>query len=599
MSMEVAKERYVGRVPRSSDKLDLRAEFNKIADGHGYLGAADGALAYAYIRVSGEQQAAEGRSGLPRQILHIHELALKGMPEKDIPPLKIPWDMLYADDGFSGFEFKNRPALNALLEDVSENKQSQFIAIEHIDRLSRQAAWHQGYLLEQIEKAGCVPVFWKAYSSEIERSVMGAISEHGMKQEIQRMIDGQILKAKDGRITAKRPKYGYMFVDSKGNPRETPGRDTHYALHPDQSRVVQWIYRALIYENRTLNKITQMMNDGTTPVWDGPVPTTFGGCVWHTATLNNVVKDPIYKGEYYARRYKGIKTGEFNAAGREKYRMVERPRDEWILIEVPPIVTPEEWALAKKRLKQNRKRSPRNAKRHDWLLTSMIRCARCGYTYSSLMGGTKRSPLRYYGCVSRYKERAKEDGTACMERSYIRAEVLEPVIWHAIMEVIVRPEVILDTIDADYDEKLAEYRSELAYIEQSLDTVRAEWKRWNDAYGAGVIDLDELKKHRNEITRRRKELEVDRDELTGQIERIESIEDRQAYAQEILGLYGQVVEKGGAEPPLELKKQILRMLVDTIWVNDQTMTAKIDGVIRSTVDIMEIVSELQLTRKWR
>jgi hypothetical protein len=57
------------------------------------------------------------------------------------------------------------------------------------------------------------------------------------------------------------------------------------------------------------------------------------------------------------------------------------------------------------------------------------------------------------------------------------------------------------------------------------------------------------------------------------------------------------VEKGGVEPSLELKKQILRMLVDTIWVNDQTMTAKIDGVIRSTVDIMEIMSELQLTHR--
>jgi hypothetical protein len=177
--------------------------------------------------------------------------------------------------------------------------------------------------------------------------------------------------------------------------------------------------------------------------------------------------------------------------------------------------------------------------------------------------------------------------------------VLEPVIWHAIMEVFVHPEVILDTIDADYDEKLAEYKSELAYIEQSLDRVRDEWERWNDAYGAGVIDLDEFKKHGNEITRRRKELEVDRDELPGQIERIESIEDRQAYAQEILGLYRQVVEKAGVEPPLELKKQIVRMLVDTIWVNDQTMTARIDGVIRSTVNIMEISSELQLTRKWR
>jgi site-specific DNA recombinase len=597
--VEVAKKRYAGRVPKSSDKIDLKAEFEKIAEGRGYLGADEGLLACGYIRVSGEQQAEEGRSGLPRQILHIHQVATKGVPDKEIPPLKIPWDMLYADDGFSGFEFKNRPALNALLDEIKHNKQSQYIVIEHIDRLSRHSTWHQGYLLEEIEKAGCIPVFWKGYSSEIERSVMGVISEHGMKQEIQRMVDGQILKAKDGRITAKRPRFGYMFVDSKGNPQDTPGRDTHYALHPEHSQVMKWVYQALIYENKATNKIAQMMNEGTTPVWDGPVPTTFGGCVWHTGTVARMVKDPIYKGEFYARRYATIKTGEFNEAGREKYRLVERPRDEWILIEVPPIVTPEEWALAQKRLRHNQTRSPRNAKRRDWLLTSMIRCARCGHSYAAVVGGSRKNPHRYYGCVSKYSARAKEEGYACMERSYFRADVIEPVIWQAIVQMIMDPQVILDTIDADYDVKLAEYRNELDYIEQSLDKVRAEWERWNRAYGAGVLDLDELKKRRNDITRRRKQLEVDRDELSGRIERIESIEDRKAYASEILGLYRQVVEEAGKEPPLDLKKQVLRMLVDTIWVNDQTMTARIDGVIPSTVDIMEISFASPLTRKWR
>jgi hypothetical protein len=39
------------------------------------------------------------------------------------------------------------------------------------------------------------------------------------------------------------------------------------------------------------------------------------------------------------------------------------------------------------------------------------------------------------------------------------------------------------------------------------------------------------------------------------------------------------------------------MLVDTIWVNDQTMMARIDGVIPSTVDIMEISFASPLTRK--
>lgn len=186
-----------------------------------------------------------------------------------------------------------------------------------------------------------------------------------------------------------------------------------------------------------------------------------------------------------------------------------------------------------------------------------------------------------------------------MERSYFRADVIEPVIWQAIVHMIMDPQVILDTIDSDYDVKLAEYRNELTYIEQSLDKVRAEWERWNRAYGAGVLDLDELKKRRNDITRRRQVLEVDRDELTGRIERIESIEDRKAYASEILGLYRQVVEEAGEEPPLDLKKQILRMLVDTIWVDDQTKMARIDGVIPIEVDIMEISFVSPLTRKWR
>jgi hypothetical protein len=59
-----------------------------------------------------------------------------------------------------------------------------------------------------------------------------------------------------------------------------------------------------------------------------------------------------------------------------------------------------------------------------------------------------------------------------------------------------------------------------------------------------------------------------------------------------------MVEKAGEGLPLDLKKQILRMLVDTIWVNDQTMMVRIDGVIPSTVDIMETSFASPLTRRW-
>ena len=67
-----------GRAPRpNGNRIDLEAEFNRIGDWRGYIGAAHGQPAYAYVRVSTEGQTDEGRSGLPRQLLHIHELALK------------------------------------------------------------------------------------------------------------------------------------------------------------------------------------------------------------------------------------------------------------------------------------------------------------------------------------------------------------------------------------------------------------------------------------------------------------------------------------------------------------------------------------------
>ncbi len=73
---------------------------------NGILGDPHGIPAYGYARVSSDDQAEEGRSGLPRQLEHIHEVALK-------KGLCITFDCMYFDDA-SGFDFQNRPGLTAL-----------------------------------------------------------------------------------------------------------------------------------------------------------------------------------------------------------------------------------------------------------------------------------------------------------------------------------------------------------------------------------------------------------------------------------------------------------------------------------------------------
>jgi site-specific DNA recombinase len=577
-----------GPTPRPTERIDLEAEFHRIGDWRGYIGAAHGQPAYAYVRVSSDGQAEEGRSGLPRQLLHIHELALKGVPEQKIPPLQVAWNMVYADDGYSGFEFRNRPALTALLEDTATNQRSPYILIEHLDRLSRHATWHQGYLLEQLEKAGCRVLFWRAFGSAIERSVMGAISEHGMKQELQRMVEGQVLKAKSGRVTAKRARFGYMFVNARGEPQASPGSDSHYALHPEQAPVMRWVFDMLIHQRQTLHEIARLMNEGQVPGCQGPVPTERGGRFWHVGTLANMVKNPVYKGEFYAQRHYTVPTGEYNLAGRQKLRLQERAREEWIRVAVPAIVTPEEWALAQACLEENRRRSPRNIKSRDWLLSGLIRCALCGYTWSSVVGGTKNRPHRYYGCVSRGNPKARQDHTACHHARYLRAERVEPAIWQAVLAVILDPETILDSLGDDYQQKLAEHRQQQAFLAASLAKLDDEFQRWNQAYATGVIELAELKEHRATLGRRQENLRTSLDEVAARIERLEGLQDKDNFVRTMLATFRAAIQDAGDEPPSELKRKILLLLVDTIWIDHQTLAVKIEGAVSSEMNLGEI-----------
>ena len=103
----------------------------------------------------------------------------------------------------------------------------------------------------------------------------------------------------------------------------------------------------------------------------------------------------------------------------------QRPKSEWILEEVPAIVTPKEWELARKALWRNATRSTRNAERRECLLTSFLKCAICrDFTLVAIIDGTKKNPRRYHGCSSRNSENDRMLKTACY-CPYVHADELE------------------------------------------------------------------------------------------------------------------------------------------------------------------------------
>ena len=89
---------------------------------NGHIGDPNGKPAYAYLRVSSSEQAEDGRSGLPRQIRHVHDISLK-------QGLKIAWDRVFADD-HTGFEFRDRPSLSLLRRDYSsDHRRACFVVL--------------------------------------------------------------------------------------------------------------------------------------------------------------------------------------------------------------------------------------------------------------------------------------------------------------------------------------------------------------------------------------------------------------------------------------------------------------------------------------
>ncbi len=94
---------------------DLKVEFSRLAT-DGYLGDPEGLDAYAYLRASSERQVEEG-SSFPRQLESINKAATR-------EGLRVPFDLIFFDDGFTGFEFEHRPALLRLRHETKSKSRA-------------------------------------------------------------------------------------------------------------------------------------------------------------------------------------------------------------------------------------------------------------------------------------------------------------------------------------------------------------------------------------------------------------------------------------------------------------------------------------------
>ena len=544
----------------------LKDEFEILAT-NGMIGDYQGEQAAAYLRVSSAGQAEEGRSGLPRQLEHIHKAAFENH-------LYIPWQNIFFDD-HSGFKFEDRLGLQELLILVEHEPDFSCIVIEYLDRLSRNADWHQGYLIERFQQAKQRLIWWQPYHSRIERAVFGAISQDAMEQSIERMKEGTRRKALSGRITAKVRKYGFVFVDSLGRGTDSLDskwrQDTHYAHHTGEATIVKRVFEDLVFKSKSLYQISNELNE------EGIKPHQKAES-WHPGTLSQMVRNPIYKGEFYANQRTFEKRWNDE---RQKYTLhqIKKPRSEWILVPVPPVVTPELWEAAQEILKRNNRRAVRNGSK-KWLLTGYLRCAFCGYRLTSSKTGHTKKKLGYF-CVGRMQTKQIREKVGC-DNPIIKADELEPAVWRVITEIVQDPHHLIQELEDRHNNKdSAEKKRQLDYLEKQTKDLEDELRRWNEAYAAGYLEIREWGERKITIQQNLAKL------AETIIKKQEEIAQQNDLEQEKLILMNELTtlrerEFGSDNLPYDTKRKIIALLVDDIIVNGKDHTFELYGVIRAT-----------------
>jgi site-specific DNA recombinase len=417
-------------------------------------------IAAIYIRVSTEEQAEKGYS-LQEQERVCREKA-NGLGASEI--------IVYADEGISG-GILERPALTRLREAI-RRKQINVLVCRDPDRLARNLT-HQLIIADECEKNGVRLEFtgweWKnTPEGQLFFAIRGAISQYEKEKIRERMRRGKIQKALSGLEPNKAKVYGYTYAP-----------DGQAVVDESEAAIIRQIFSWFTAEDVGIFEIAKRLNNMG-------VVSPGGVNYWHKQTVKYILRNETYAGRhiYNMRDWSDVKNNKFV---KDKAKAAPRPEDEWITVPFPPIVSDKIFAIARDKLIRSRRLWAGKPKR-TYLLSGLLRCGDCGNSMTGMLDRYNRRKAQVgYSCK-------RDTGmTFCLPRKFVRAELIEPVIWEQLISWIYEPERIFRHIEEMQSNPGSLDDQEAALVEQLRQTEKGR-KNILDVLATGTTTLDDTTK---------------------------------------------------------------------------------------------------------
>jgi site-specific DNA recombinase len=510
-----------------------------------------------YARVSSEKQKEE-------QTIGSQTVALREYAEANGYTVLPEW--IFQDEGYSGAILK-RPDLERL-RDLATEGQIETILVYSPDRLSRKYAY-QVLLMEEFARQGVETVFIKsppATTPEEQLLVQfqGMIAEYERAQIAERTRRGKRHRARNGSINVLcGAPYGYRYV------KKSETSAAYYDVIEEEAAVVRQVYQWYTEEAVSIGEITKKLNILGVETRQGKSP-------WERTTVWAMLRNPAYKGTAcfgkteHAERTKTTrllrKRGGFSPRNSCSH---ERPREEWIEIPVPPLISEAAFSLAEERLERNKQFSRRHTK-VPTLLQGLLVCSECGYALYRTSTRTVKRKLYYYRCLGSDDWRYL-NGRRCTNRP-IRQDYLDELVWKQVMRLFEDPDLIGNEISKRVQEARnsspAKVRKET--LAKEIARVKNGIDRLLDAYQDGLLQLPEL---RNRVSDLRKKDSA----LTSELQSMESrMVDEETHLRLVNGIDAFLSRIRTSAETLDVvdRQKILRLIVKEILVSADTVTIR-------------------------
>jgi site-specific DNA recombinase len=464
-------------------------------------------------------------------------------------------DHEYRDDGYSGARL-DRPALDRLRDAVLHGN-VDLILVTSPDRLARRYAY-QVWLLEEFERLGCRLQFLERPltgdpQDALVIQIRGAVAEYERTLIADRMRRGRLAALRAGRLLPwSTPPYGYR-VDPRC-PRDPAG----LRVEDREAEIIRQIFAWYVEEGCNLYQIACRLTAAV-------IPTPRGSAIWNTSTVRKILVNSVYAGTAYGNRLREVPAKRrFPLLARAPrteggVSMQVRPREEWIAVATPSIVSAQQFAEAQERLRHNQQWSRRNTK-GEYLLRQLVSCRRCGLAH----GVRTNARYGYYHCRGSDTLVQRRRPEPC-HAPQARADHLDQLVWQDIRKLLLDPSILQEAVQrAQHHWRGTDARLERAHaLQRQQATIEQQIQRLIDAYTAQVLTLEELRERRTRLAARLASVERE-------------LRDLEATAQQEVDLatvtmqleqFRAVVAEGLDEASFAQRRALVELLVDRVVVD--------------------------------